>query len=129
MSQSLRDELDFRSLVGEVTPLAKRNRADTGPRRQTPSEAQLAEQLSTENALWSGLLSLAMSMLALHGMAFGLGRMAANEAEKVTPGLTLVDVQMIGAAGRVYMSGKTADVERGLAEIERVLAGIEGRKP
>ena len=51
---------------------------------------------------------------------------AANEAEKVAPALTLVDVQMIGAAGRLYMSGKTADVERGLAEIERVLAGIEG---
>jgi hypothetical protein len=53
---------------------------------------------------------------------------AANEAEKTAPSLTLVDVQMIGAAGRVYMSGKTADVERGLAEIERVLAGIGGRK-
>lgn len=53
---------------------------------------------------------------------------AANEAEKTAPSLTLVDVQMIGAAGRVYMSGKTADVERGLAEIERVLAGIEGRE-
>jgi hypothetical protein len=52
---------------------------------------------------------------------------AANEAEKVAPGLTLVDVQMIGAAGRLYMSGKTADVERALAEIERVLAGVEGR--
>ena len=54
---------------------------------------------------------------------------AANEAEKVAPALTLVDVQMIGAAGRLYMSGTTADVERALAEIERVLAGIEGRKP
>ena len=53
---------------------------------------------------------------------------AANAAEKVSPHLTLVDVQMIGAAGRLYMSGKTADVEMGLAEIERVLAGIEGRK-
>jgi hypothetical protein len=52
---------------------------------------------------------------------------AANEAEKAAPKLTLVDVQMIGAAGRVYMSGKTEDVERGLAEIERVLAGIGGR--
>jgi hypothetical protein len=50
---------------------------------------------------------------------------AANAAEKVAPALTLVDVQMIGAAGRLYMSGATADVERGLAEIERVLAGIE----
>jgi hypothetical protein len=53
---------------------------------------------------------------------------AANEAEKVAPRLTLVDVQMIGAAGRLYMSGATEDVERGLAEIERVLAGIGGRK-
>lgn len=53
---------------------------------------------------------------------------AANVAEKAAPALTLVDVQMIGAAGRLYMSGKTEDVERGLAEIERVLAGIEGRK-
>jgi hypothetical protein len=53
---------------------------------------------------------------------------AANAAEKAAPGLTLVDVQMIGAAGRLYMSGKTADVERGLAQIERILAGIKGRK-
>jgi hypothetical protein len=52
---------------------------------------------------------------------------AANEAEKVAPNLTLVDVQMIGAAGRVYMSGKTVDVQAGLAEIERVLASITGR--
>src|SRR4029077_4296794 len=47
---------------------------------------------------------------------------AANEAEKIAPALTLVDVQMIGAAGRLYMSGATLDVERALAEIERVLA-------
>jgi hypothetical protein len=53
---------------------------------------------------------------------------AANEAEKAVPALTLVDVQMIGAAGRVYMSGRTPDVERGLAEMERVLAGIKGRQ-
>ena len=53
---------------------------------------------------------------------------AANAAEKVAPKLTLVDVQMIGAAGRVYMSGRTEDVKQGLAEIERVLAEIDGRK-
>ena len=52
---------------------------------------------------------------------------AANAAEKVAPGLTLVDVQMIGAAGRLYMSGSTADVTSGLAEIKRVLASIRGR--
>ena len=53
---------------------------------------------------------------------------AANEAEKVAPSLTLVDVQMIGAAGRVYMSGTINDVKRGLAEIERFLASITGRE-
>jgi hypothetical protein len=53
---------------------------------------------------------------------------AANEAERAAPKLTLVDVQMIGAAGRIYMSGKTADVQRGLATIESVLAAIGGRE-
>jgi hypothetical protein len=53
---------------------------------------------------------------------------AANAAEKVAPGVTLVDVSMIGAAGRVYMSGSTEDVLRARDEIERVLAGVEGRQ-
>jgi hypothetical protein len=53
---------------------------------------------------------------------------AANEAEKVAPGVTLVDVSMIGAAGRVYMSGSTEDVLRARDAIEGVLAAVEGRQ-
>lgn len=53
---------------------------------------------------------------------------AANEAEKVAPGVTLVDVSMIGAAGRVYMSGSTEEVLRARDAIEKVLAGVEGRE-
>ena len=52
---------------------------------------------------------------------------AANEAEKAASGLTLVDVQMIGAAGRLYMSGSTENVKAGLSAIEKVLADIGGR--
>lgn len=52
---------------------------------------------------------------------------AANEAERLAPGLTLVDVQMIGAAGRIYLSGKTEDVAKARAGIEAVLASIGGR--
>jgi hypothetical protein len=52
---------------------------------------------------------------------------AANEAEREAPALTLVDVQMIGAAGRIYLSGATGDVHRARAAIERVLGGIGGR--
>lgn len=52
---------------------------------------------------------------------------AANSAEKVAPDVTLVDVSMIGAAGRVYMAGSTEDVLRARDEITRVLHGMEGR--
>ena len=52
---------------------------------------------------------------------------AANAAEKAAPDATLVTVSMIGAAGRIYLSGATADVERARDEITRVLGAIEGR--
>ena len=52
---------------------------------------------------------------------------AANEAERAAPGLTMVDVQMIGAAGRLYISGTVEDVTTARDRITTVLAGIEGR--
>jgi hypothetical protein len=53
---------------------------------------------------------------------------AANEAERAAPGLTVVDVQMIGAAGRLYISGNLKDVTAARDRITEVLAGIEGRE-
>src|SRR5580692_9900843 len=53
---------------------------------------------------------------------------AANQAELAVPENTLVDVTMIGASGRVYVAGSTEGVGRARAEIERLLAGIKGRK-
>ena len=52
---------------------------------------------------------------------------AANEAERAAPDLTLVDVSMIGAAGRLYLAGRTASIEAALAAIDEVLGSIEGR--
>lgn len=54
---------------------------------------------------------------------------AANAAEKVAPEATLVDVSMIGAAGRVYLAGSTEDVRRAREEIAGVLRDVEGRDP
>ncbi|WP_434985666.1 DNA endonuclease SmrA [Vreelandella zhaodongensis] len=51
MNQSLRDEMDFSALVGDVKPLPKHNRADTGTQRQRPTEAQLARRESAEERL------------------------------------------------------------------------------
>lgn len=53
---------------------------------------------------------------------------AANEAERAAPATTLVDVQMIGAAGRIYMSGSPKDVVTARDRITSVLESIEGRE-
>jgi hypothetical protein len=53
---------------------------------------------------------------------------AANEAERAVSQNTLVDVQMIGAAGRVYISGTLANVSEARDAISALLLGIEGRE-
>ncbi|HEY4163238.1 MAG TPA: hypothetical protein VGM59_09245 [Dongiaceae bacterium] len=52
---------------------------------------------------------------------------AANEAEKAAPGITLVDVQMIGATGRLFLSGSKHECELARNRIDAVLGAIEGR--
>jgi hypothetical protein len=52
---------------------------------------------------------------------------AANEAEKVAPGNTLVDVQMIGASGRVFISGTTDSVATARDHIVKILDAVPGR--
>ena len=53
---------------------------------------------------------------------------AANEAERAAPGVTLVDVSMIGAAGRIYLAGAAAEVRRAEAVMTDVLTTIAGRE-
>ena len=52
---------------------------------------------------------------------------AANEAERAAPGNTLVDVQMIGAAGRVTIGGETRAIAQARDTITQVLEGVVGR--
>ena len=54
--------------------------------------------------------------------------LAANEAEAVAPLATLVDVQMIGASGRVFMAGTKEDLDRAKARLDHLLDHVEGRK-
>src|SRR5262249_49670504 len=53
---------------------------------------------------------------------------AANEAERASPNVTLVNVSMIGVAGRIYMSGSSQDIVNAHDEIDRALASIRGRE-
>jgi hypothetical protein len=52
---------------------------------------------------------------------------AANEAEKAAPGITIVDVQMIGATGRLFLAGSRQDCERARNRIDEVLGAVIGR--
>jgi hypothetical protein len=52
---------------------------------------------------------------------------AANEAETAAPDITLVDVQMIGSAGRLYISGRAESVRTARDAIVAVLSAVEGR--
>jgi hypothetical protein len=52
---------------------------------------------------------------------------AANEAEKAAPGATLNDVQMMGASGRIFMSGSVAEMQIARDRITETLKNIKGR--
>lgn len=51
----------------------------------------------------------------------------ANEAEKVAPENTLVDVQMIGAAGRVFIAGAPEPVHRAREHVMVMLETVPGK--
>ena len=52
---------------------------------------------------------------------------AANEAEKAAPGATINDVQMMGATGRIFMSGTPAEMKIANDRITETLKKIKGR--
>jgi hypothetical protein len=53
---------------------------------------------------------------------------AANEAERAAPNATINDVQMMGASGRIFMSGSTEDMEKARDAITKTLETVKGRK-
>lgn len=52
---------------------------------------------------------------------------AANEAEKAAPGAVINDVQMMGATGRIFMSGTPGDMSIARDTITAKLKSITGR--
>ncbi|MEY8828686.1 microcompartment protein [Sedimentitalea sp. XS_ASV28] len=52
---------------------------------------------------------------------------AANEAEKAAPEAVINDVQMMGATGRVFMSGRLEDMQVARDRITATLSEIKGR--
>ena len=67
------------------------------------------------------------SSLLVYEMSPALFAVAANEAEKAAPDITVVDIQMMGASGRIFLSGETDDLVAAQKRIQKTLEGIVGR--
>ena len=67
------------------------------------------------------------SLLLVEMMPALFAAYAANEAETVAPDATLVDCQMIGASGRLFMAGKKSELREAREHITRVLKDVKGR--
>ena len=52
---------------------------------------------------------------------------AANEAERAAPNAVINDVQMMGASGRMFMSGTTEEMQKACEAIKNTLLKVEGR--
>ena len=81
------------------------------------------------NRMRNASMILPGQSLLLYEMAPALfAAVAANEAERAAPEATIVDIQMMGASGRVFMAGEGATLRHAQAAIDRTLQGIEGRR-
>lgn len=76
----------------------------------------------------ASMLLPGMSLLVYEMSPALFACVAANEAERAAPGATLNDVQMMGATGRIFMSGKTAELEKARHAITMTLESVKGRK-
>ena len=75
----------------------------------------------------ASMLLPGQNMLLMEVAPALFGAYMANEAEKVAPDVTLVECSMIGASGRMYLSGSVESLEKAKAHIEKSLAAIGGR--
>ena len=75
----------------------------------------------------ASMLLPGQNMLLMEVAPALFGAHMANEAEKVAPDVTLVECSMIGASGRMYLSGSVESLEKAKAHIEKSLAAIGGR--
>ena len=80
------------------------------------------------NRMRNASMILPRQSLLLYEMAPALfAAVAANEAERAAPEATIVDIQMMGASGRIFMAGEKADLVSARDAIEKTLGRIEGR--
>ena len=96
--------------------------------------SEIIEDLSDQHALIlnrsrdGSILIPGVSLLIYEMVPALFACVAANEAEKVAPNATINDVQMMGASGRIFMSGTLTEMQTARERITEVLTNIKGRR-
>lgn len=93
----------------------------------------IIEDLSDQHAIIlnrsrDGSILIPGTALLIYEMAPALfACVAANEAEKAAPAATINDIQMMGATGRIFMSGTVDEMKKARDAITSVLESVKGR--
>ncbi|MEQ8666567.1 MAG: hypothetical protein RIC16_12680 [Rhodospirillales bacterium] len=81
------------------------------------------------NRMRNASMILPGQSLLLYELAPALfAAVAANEAERAAPNATIVDIQMMGASGRIFMAGDKEDLVTAQDAIAQSLKSVVGRK-
>ena len=75
----------------------------------------------------ASILVPGQSLLIYEMMPALFACVSANEAERAAPNSTLNDVQMMGASGRIFMSGSHAEMVKARDAITKTLESVKGR--
>lgn len=67
------------------------------------------------------------SLLLMEVVPALFGAYLANEAERAFPENTLVECRLIGASGRIYVSGDSATLKKTQAHLEKAIKAVRGR--
>lgn len=94
----------------------------------------IVEDISDQHAIIlnrsrdASMLLPGTSLLVYEMMPALFACVAANEAERAAPDVIINDVQMMGASGRIFMSGRTESLKVARKAIADTLKKVKGRK-
>lgn len=94
----------------------------------------IVEDISDQHAIIlnrsrdASMLLPGTSLLVYEMMPALFACVAANEAERAAPDVTINDVQMMGASGRIFMSGRSDSLKVARKAIADTLKKVKGRK-
>ena len=89
-----------------------------------PEQPGMTMRMGPDHRRWSFMILPGESLFVLEMQPASYAILATNEAEKAAE-IKVVDYRMIGATGRVYLSGEESDVRMGAQAADRAIRALE----